>query len=279
MVVGTTIDDTGILGEQGDVMCRHDDGRPRMGHLTQQLQNAGCCLRVQITGWLVGNDNLRFVQDCTSDGYALLFTARELMGITVGKLFHLDILQHILDALFYLVFLTPSRSTKNKLQVVVNGTVAQQLEILEDNTHLTTQSRDIFTLQPHHIVIQHDSGLGFIDIQFKVERLQQRALTCANTSDDIDELALVNVEVNIFEHQHAIVLINLRLFIIYKHNTLLLNAEANFSLFIFHFSLHLALGLRFASLLVPVGIVALLQFSSDIFYSQSFLGQHDQQVV
>ena len=196
-------------------MSGHNNSGTRLRNLTQQLQDICCCLWVQITRRLISNNHLGLVQDGTSNGYALLLTTRQFVWETVGIVLHLHIFQNVLDAFLYLILLLPSCSFQNELQVSTNGTVAQQLEVLEDNAHLSAQGWNVFPLQATQVVIQHKSILCLIDVQFEVECFQQRALSCTYTSDDVYKLTFIHMEINVFQYEDSIFLVDIRFFVIY----------------------------------------------------------------
>jgi hypothetical protein len=97
----------------------------------------------------------------------------------------------------------------------VNGTVAQQLEVLEDDAHLSAKGWDVSTLQTTEVVIQDKGIVGLVNIQLKIERLEQCGLSGANTSDNVDELAFIDVEVNFLEYEYSVFLTDVCFLVIY----------------------------------------------------------------
>ena len=92
---------------------------------------------VEIAGWLVGNNDLRLVEQSTSDGYTLLLATREFVRKTVALVLHADSLKNLKYALVYLFMRLPSSGFKHELEILLNATVVQKLEVLEDDTHLS----------------------------------------------------------------------------------------------------------------------------------------------
>ena len=95
----------------------------------------------------------------------------------------------------------------------------QQLEVLEDDTHLSAESWDTAPFDVGHFLAQNNGLLGIltVNVQFTVDGFQQRALTRSDTSDEIDELSLFGLKVYIFQNQ-AFVLIYVYFLIVYQHD-------------------------------------------------------------
>ena len=137
------------------------------------------------------------------------------MGVAVGKLLHFHFFQHVLDALVNLGLLLPSRRLQHKGQVVIYRAVAQELEVLKDDAHLSAQGRDVFLFHGEKVVIQYHSIVGFVNVQLEIECLQECALAGSHASDDIDEFTFIYMEINILQDKDAVFLIYIRFLIIY----------------------------------------------------------------
>ena len=57
----------------------HYDRRSLLIQLGEQLHNLGTVLGIQVTGWLIGQDNLRVGNYRTGDRHTLLLTSGELL--------------------------------------------------------------------------------------------------------------------------------------------------------------------------------------------------------
>ena len=212
-------------------MRRHDHCRPRFCDTAQQGDNLAGGLDVEVTRRLIGNNHFRIVQYAAGNGYTLLFTTRQFVGETVGTVQHIYILQYVVDAFVNLRLVLPSCSFQHETQVLANRAVCQQLEVLEDDTHLSAQGGNVLTLHLGQFVIQHDGLFGLVNIQLKIERLQQGALAGSHASNDINELALVDVEIYFLQHEDTILLVDIRFLIVYEHiSYILLLIFTSFSL-------------------------------------------------
>ena len=153
------------------------------------------------------------IEDGPRDGDTLLFATRKLEGHATGLVVHSYSPQHLMDALVDLVMLLPTCRLEHELQILIDGTVCEQLEILEDDTHLPSQGRNILPSNGHQITSQYRRLVCFVDIEFAVECSHQGGLTRAYTSYQIDELAFVNLEVHVSQHADPMPLVYIRILI------------------------------------------------------------------
>ena len=72
----TAINLTGELVNEADVVGRHDNGCTSFAGVLEDTNDVRSRLWVKITRWLIGNNNLRSVQQGTCNGNTLLFTTR-----------------------------------------------------------------------------------------------------------------------------------------------------------------------------------------------------------
>lgn len=84
------------------VVGHHDDRRALLIELCQQAHDFQSVLRVEVTGRLIGKDQLRAKDDGTRNGYALLLTAGELMREMVGAVGDIHARHYLLDTLLAL---------------------------------------------------------------------------------------------------------------------------------------------------------------------------------
>ena len=216
MAVFTLIDDAGELVEHQDVVGRHHNGGARLGDLLQQSDDVGGGLRVEVAGGLVGDDDLRGVQQRAGNGDALLLASRELRRHLVALVEHAHVGEHFVDALVDGLFVAPTRSPEHEAQVLIDRVVVQELEVLEDDAHLLAQGGNLLAAYLREVATEHLClvGLVFVDVYLAIHRLQERALSRAHLSDDVDELTLAGVEVDVLEDE-GIGLVNLYVFVFY----------------------------------------------------------------
>ena len=107
--------------------------------------------------------------------------------------------QLLVNAIVNTLLVSPSRGFQHEVEVTVDGAVAQQLEVLEDDSHLAAQLGNILAVQLGDVLVQYDSLDGALYVHLEVDGLQQRALACSHTSNQVDELSLCHVEVDILQ--------------------------------------------------------------------------------
>ena len=274
LTVVTTIHGAGVFVDQRHVVGSHNHSRSLLRDLSQQLQDIVGRLGVEVAGGLVGDDHLRMIQDGPGDADTLLLTAGEFVGHLVSLVFHLHVLQHLADALVDFLLVLPASRPKHKTQVLIHVAVGEQLEILEDDSYLLSQCRNFLTADLQQIISDHLGFFSLVDVEFTIDGLQQAALTGTHTSDEIDKVAFVHAEVNIFKHILALCLTDVRFLKFNQHITI------HFLLFTLHSSLlHLSLGFRLATLLVPVGIMTLTELSGDVLNAQPLAGEQHDEVI
>ena len=198
-------------------MGGHDDGRTRLTDLLEQTHDVGGRLRVEVSCRLIGNDDSWLVQDSPCNGDTLLLTARQLMRHLVFLFRHPHHLQHLVDAFLNLFLVLPSRGFQYETEVLGYCPVVQQLEILEDDTHLLSQGRDLPPSYVHDVAVEHHCLFAALNVQFAVGGLEEGALSRSHLTDDVDELTFLHMEVNIVQHTY-ILLENPYFLIFYQHS-------------------------------------------------------------
>ena len=76
--------------------------------------------------------------------------------------FHTHSSQHIVYTVVNFLLVLPSGRMEYKLQILVDVTVVKQLEVLKYNAHITTQSRNVLTLQRCQVSTEHIGSLGIV---------------------------------------------------------------------------------------------------------------------
>ena len=83
LAVGQADGTGGVLGRQLRVVGHHDD-QPILGDLLEQVHDLDRSLAVQSAGGLVGQEDLRVVDQGPGNGHPLHLAAGELVGLFVG---------------------------------------------------------------------------------------------------------------------------------------------------------------------------------------------------
>ena len=104
----------------------------------------GCC-RVEVSGRLVGEQDGGLVDDGARDRDALLLTARELVRVATGLAAESHHLEHVRNRL-----LDEALALADHLQaerdVVEDGLLRQQAEVLEDDAEIAPEIRHLARL-------------------------------------------------------------------------------------------------------------------------------------
>ena len=104
----------------------------------------------------------------------------------------------------YLVFLFPPCGAEHEFEVGIDIAVVKQAEVLEDDAYAAAQLRDMAALDVHHVHATH-LGDAVLDGEVGIEAAEQRRLSGAAFSYEVDELALLHVEVDARE-QNAVLM-------------------------------------------------------------------------
>ena len=137
-------------------------------------------------------------------------------------------MQYLVYALLYSVLVFPFCGFQHKLKVLLHRAVVQQLEVLEDYSHLAAQCRHVLSLQFEHVSSQHLCLLSLvgIEVEFCIHGLQQRTLSRAYLTYYIYELTLVSLEVGFVEHE-SVALIDIYFREFYKHSVCVVVFQIN----------------------------------------------------
>ena len=118
------------------------------------------------------------------------------MGAFIALINHIDLGKHLADTLVHIDLLTPSCSLEDELEIIVDGAVGEKLEILEHDSHTTAEEGDVVRAELLEIVAGDETGLA-VKGELGIESLQQARLAATDTTDDIDKLACLDLDVYI----------------------------------------------------------------------------------
>lgn len=111
---------------------------------------------------------------------------------------HVDLGEDFANAFIHVGFFAPSGSFEYELEVVVDGAVGEELEILEHDAHASSQERDIGGAQIEEVVASDEAGFAF-EGEFGVECFEEAGFAAADTAYEVDELSLFDFEVYVAE--------------------------------------------------------------------------------
>ena len=189
-----------VLLENGPVVGHHDDGRAfLLVDPGQQTQDSVRCLVVQIAGRLVGDDELRPVQQRARYRYSLLLTSGKLMRHLVRLVLHPHIVKHLDDPLVYLVAVFPSGCLEHELQIALDSPVHQQLEILKHNPDLASEVGNVLAFQSVEFE-SADLARSLLKRVLADHRADDRGLAGSDLADDVDEVSRKYVHVKPVDH-------------------------------------------------------------------------------
>ena len=167
-----------------------DDGRAGLVDPVEQLHHADRGDRVEVAARLVGEQQRRVVDEGAGDRDALLLAAGELVGVAVQ-------LGREADQAQRLRHLGADRGAAgaDHLQrvgdVVVDGAVGEQLEVLEDRADVAPQLRDLLLRQGADVAAgDADAAVGGRLVAD--QGLDQGRLAAAGRADEEDEFAAVD---------------------------------------------------------------------------------------
>ena len=87
-------------------VCHHDNGGSLFVQFGQELHHFGSVLGVQVTGRLIGEDDLRVRNDGTGNGDTLLLASGQLLREMAGTMADVHTFQYVVDHLLALACLT-----------------------------------------------------------------------------------------------------------------------------------------------------------------------------
>ena len=77
----------------------------------------------------------------------------------------------------------------------MHGTVTKQLEVLKDDAHLPSEGWLVLYLESLHVEAKHVGAIA-LDGQLAIDALQERRLSAAHLTGEIDHLAFFDAEIH-----------------------------------------------------------------------------------
>ena len=169
----TTVYLTWEFVKQVDVVGGHHHSCPILTDALEQTHDMAGCFHIDIAGWLICYDDTGLVEYGAGYGDMLLLTTGELVGHLVYFVGHVYGLKYMRDALVALLALAPTSGTKHEIKILPDRTVMKQLEILEDDAHLTAESRYILAADMGYNAAKHFCLLGGGVVKLAIHGLKQ----------------------------------------------------------------------------------------------------------
>ena len=138
-----------IVGIVGD----HDDGGTVLVEFGEQSHHFRTVLRVEVTRWLVGKDELGTEDHGAGDGYALLLSAGELVREVLGTVADVHALHHLLHLLLALA-LRYAEIGERQFDVLFHIELVDEVETLKDEAYLSlADGRALVLMQSGHLFV------------------------------------------------------------------------------------------------------------------------------
>ncbi len=172
-----------VLGAVGD----HDDGRPRLVDLFEEIHDLARHGRVQVARGLVGQDHLGIAGQHAGDGHALLLAARELRRQVAQTRREPHLGRGALDALLALLR-RQAPVAQRHVHVVEHVEIGNQIEALEDEPDLLiADARHLAVRKPADVLVV-EVILPLLEAVEETRDVEERGLARARRTGDGDEL-------------------------------------------------------------------------------------------
>ena len=167
-----------------------------MGQLLHQLQHLADHLRVEGGGGFVEQDDIRIHGQSAGNGNALLLAAGKALGEHIGFIGQADTGQQLLGTLGSLFLALELEQLRGQAEVLLDGQVGEEVEVLEHHAHLLAHSVDVGIVHLHPFKLD---GAGGGDLQ-PVQAPQKGGLAAAGGADQAHHVAAVDVDIDALEH-------------------------------------------------------------------------------
>src|ERR1700674_4094442 len=189
------IDDLSVVG-------RHHDRRAAGVDLQQKLDDLPRGGRVQVSSGLIGEKDPRVMNEGPGDRDALLLHTRKLVWFLVFFPFQPHNAEDFLDLRLEMTQGALGHAQREG-NVLKDGQVGQQLEILEDHADLPPQVREMAPLEAAQILPLDMDGAGGGLLLANQETNQRRLAGAAGTNEK-DEVLLGNFQRDVAEGDSAV---------------------------------------------------------------------------
>jgi hypothetical protein len=176
----------------------HDRRTPQCG-ACDQVHDFDCQLGVEISGGLVGEQDLGFVDEGPRDRDALLLAARERERVVVAPVLEAELLEDRKDAGAGLSR-RRSRYLKCECDVFLDSAARQELEVLKDDADLAPQWRHRGFAESRDVAAEHDD-LALAGPLGAEDQSEQARLARAAGASQEDEFALGEFDADIAQRK------------------------------------------------------------------------------
>ena len=192
------LDDPSLhLVDEAGLVRGHDHGRAALVDAGQQLHDVDRGGGVEVSGRLVGEQDLRPVHDGTRDRDALLLTAGKLVRqplLLAVKTHERERLGHgLLD-----VGARRADHLQSEGDVLKDGLVRQQPEVLEHRSDVAPEVGHLAGRERVQVAAEHDHAPLARGV-FAKDQAQARRLARPRGADEKDELSALHLEVDVAE--------------------------------------------------------------------------------
>jgi hypothetical protein len=178
-------------------MADHQHGHAVLGQADHHLQHLLDHLRVKGRGGFVKEHNVRFHAQAAGDGHPLLLPSRELPGKLLGLFGDAHLLQVIHGGLFRLFLRRLAHPYRPQGEVLEDGQVRKEVEVLEDHAHLGANLFDILEIVGEFDAVDDDaSALVLLE---PVDTAYQRRFARTGGAANDDTLAALHREADVFQ--------------------------------------------------------------------------------
>lgn len=179
----------------------HDEDRaPRIGLLLQELQDLHAGAEVEVPGGFVRHEERVVGGERPGDGHPLLLAAGQLARVVVEPFGQTDLLEHLTR--------TPpgvlrcGGDLRTALHVLDGGERGEQVEGLKDERDHFAPEVEQFTLAHAGDLAPRDDGPPVGGCVERTDDVEQGRLAAARRAQHHDELALVDLEVDVAKGVH-----------------------------------------------------------------------------
>ena len=171
-------------------MSHHDHGHTALRQILHHVQHLTDHLRVQSTGRLVEQHDLRVHHQGTHNGDSLLLSAGKLAGIGVGPVGQTHLCQKLQGLLLCVGLGHPLNAHRGSGEVVHHVHVVEQVELLEHHAHPLTAVINGLALDGADVrAVKEDlAGGGLLQ---QIQAAEEGGLAAAAGTDDGDHLIFV----------------------------------------------------------------------------------------
>lgn len=148
------------MSDELSVVSSDDDRRPTFVNLAEEIHDFKGQFRIKVSSGLVSQNNLRIVDDGSSDSDSLLLSVGEMGGVIPHPVMKINHSQSIED--FPSDILSRySQDLEDDGNIVKNFFMEKKTEVLEDHAHAPAEFIDFMSRNPQDIpAVNDDLTLG-----------------------------------------------------------------------------------------------------------------------